>query len=436
MNVDLPVLLPFGFNEEYQSLFAEKYGVKKQHEPLHFHVMSLREISALQRLRARKLALPAASVTDSALNKHRRIRKPKKIKMSRNSDREKRSHSVAIPKPPVSPSRAPKNPLRSMRDTKRNLETDTDRRLGASCEIPIILDDNSAQSGTPGKLNPRMRDARASPKLILRDISPTHDLRDTTFTKLPGDRYGTTNSGEKDMRLVDIDDFEMRKKVAQLMAVAPALPVRDLYYLIIDSEGRLSKAKKKAIRMSEAPDTLRTSTQLSLQPQTLVNKSDIEGAIVNNSNSDTQKTMIKIDLSDPIFKWDEDEPVPEPPPTAKPGRSKSATKNKQTQSAHSHHSAKESKRKTPATQTPSSQSKKCPKVSHSKPTSIRETSSDRDFIVADGVVHYVSDFDDSDDFFLSRNVIIPSRTRRQRRKFSMIREAMKLYIRWQLDSMD
>lgn len=132
--------------------------------------------------------------------------------------------------------------------------------------------------------------------------------------------------------------------------------------------------------------------------------------------------MVKIDPSDPIFKWDEDEPAPEPAPMAKPRRSKSTAKNKQTQSAHSHHSAKESKRKIPAAPTPipSYQSEKRTKVSHSKRTSLRETSSDREFIVADGVMHYVSDFDDSDDFILSRNVIIPSRTRRQRRKFSMI----------------
>lgn len=84
------------------------------------------------------------------------------------------------------------------------------------------------------------------------------------FIESPGDRSGATNSEEKDMKLVDIEDFEMRKKVTQLMAVAPALPVRDLYHLIIDSEGRLSKAKKKAIRMSEAPGTLCRPTQLSL----------------------------------------------------------------------------------------------------------------------------------------------------------------------------
>ncbi|EUC35048.1 hypothetical protein COCCADRAFT_3678 [Bipolaris zeicola 26-R-13] len=471
MDVCLPVLLPFGLNEKYQTLFAEKYGVRKQHEPLHFHVLSLREISALQRLRARKLHFKAPSIADSAPNKHDRILKPKKIKKDRKSREEKRNHSVTIPKPPVSFSLAPKNPLRSMRNTNRNLKTGADQRLGASREIPIILDGDSAKSVTPGKLNPRIRDASASPELILRDMSPTHDLhspvrptnmRDARksgfflriksntasprqyhllqsqkkpqtshpktpmmvgipFIESPGDRSGATNSEEKDMKLVDIEDSEMRKKVTQLMAVAPALPVRDLYHLIIDSEGRLSKAKKKAIRMSEAPDTLCRPTQLSLRPRTPINNLDTEGVVVNINNSNTQ-TMVKIDPSDPIFKWDEDEPAPEPAPMAKPRRSKSTAKNKQTQSAHSHHSAKESKRKIPAapTPTPSYQSEKRTKVSHSKRTSLRETSSDREFIVADGVMHYVSDFDDSDNFILSRNVIIPSRTRRQRRKFSMI----------------
>ncbi|KAJ6199198.1 hypothetical protein J3E72DRAFT_430371 [Bipolaris maydis] len=232
--------------------------------------------------------------------------------MGRKSGGEKRNHSATIPRPPVSLSTVPKNSLRLTRDTNRNLEADADRRLGASREIPIILDGDSAKSVTSGKSNPRMHGARGSPELILRDISPM--MADIPFIKSPGDRYGATSSEEKDMTLVDIDDFEMRKKVAQLMAVAPALPVRDLYHLIIDSEGRLSKARKKAIRMSEAPAILRTTTQLSLQPRTLTNNSDTEGFIVNISDSDTPKATVKIEPSDPVFKWDEDEPAPEPPP--------------------------------------------------------------------------------------------------------------------------
>lgn len=47
MDVRLPVLLPFGLNREFQSLFAENVGVKKQDRPLHFRVLSLREILAL-----------------------------------------------------------------------------------------------------------------------------------------------------------------------------------------------------------------------------------------------------------------------------------------------------------------------------------------------------------------------------------------------------
>lgn len=325
--------------------------------------------------------------------------------------------------------------------------------MGASREIPTIIDGDSAKPVISGKSNPthdfhspvqptNMRDERNS-RLFSRTIESNrpglwqyHSLQsqqeprtsppktsmvaDISYTKSPINRYGTTNSEEKDMTLVDIDDFEMRKKIAQLMAVAPALPVKDLYHLIIDSEGRLSKAKKKAIRMSKAPDTLRTPTQLSLQPRALINNSDTEGVIVNIRDSDKQKTMVKIDPSDPFFKWDDDEPAPEQPPTVKPCQSKSTAKKKQPQSARSHHSANEPKPKPPATLTPSYQSKKRTKAPHSKRTNIRETSSDREFIVANDGMQYVSDFDDSDDFILSRNVIIPSRTRRRRRKFSMI----------------
>jgi hypothetical protein len=42
---------------------------------------------------------------------------------------------------------------------------------------------------------------------------------------------------DEDMTLGQIENFTMRSEVAKLMAVAPGLPVRDLYHLIIDSKG-------------------------------------------------------------------------------------------------------------------------------------------------------------------------------------------------------
>jgi len=96
------------------------------------------------------------------------------------------------------------------------------------------------------------------------------------------------------MTLMDIEDFDLRSKVAHLMAVAPALPTRDLYHLVVDSQGRMSKAIKRASRMSEAPH-------------------QVSKATISN-HSDTKETMVKIDPNDATFEWDNDEPT-EPIPT-------------------------------------------------------------------------------------------------------------------------
>ena len=85
---------------------------------------------------------------------------------------------------------------------------------------------------------------------------PTHKRSDTSTPWGAQSRAKSLTKckhGDKNMSLLDIDDFIMRSKVAQLMVVAPALAVIDLYHLIIDSEGDLPRARKQAIRMSEAP---------------------------------------------------------------------------------------------------------------------------------------------------------------------------------------
>ncbi|RYO69594.1 hypothetical protein AA0113_g3980 [Alternaria arborescens] len=121
---------------------------------------------------------------------------------------------------------------------------------------------------------------------------PTHKRSDTSTlwgTQSKAKPLTECKHGDKNMSLLDIDDFSMRSKVAQLMAVAPALAVIDLYHLIIDSEGDLPRARKQAIRMSEAP-TIRYRPGL-----------DKEG----------DEIMVKIDPNDPAFEWDDDEPYPE-----------------------------------------------------------------------------------------------------------------------------
>lgn len=75
----------------------------------------------------------------------------------------------------------------------------------------------------------------------------------------------------KGMTLVDIDDFEVRSKVAELMAAAPALPFRDLHHLVIDIEDCMSNVKERAICMSEASCPSRALNQQAFsRSQTIV----------------------------------------------------------------------------------------------------------------------------------------------------------------------
>ncbi|KAI4649312.1 hypothetical protein J4E93_003628 [Alternaria ventricosa] len=171
--------------------------------------------------------------------------------------------------------------------------------------------------------------------------------------------------GTINMSLMDIDDFGLRSKVAQLMAVAPALPIVDLYHLIMDSEGDLPLAKKQAIRMSEAP-------LAQYQP---------------GLDADGGEVMVKIDPNDPAFEWDDDEPQPESAAT-NASRPQSKPKIKATKSKSLHHHAKPSKSAKSGAKNCSNTSAKRTKFSSMNPTHARETSSDREFIVPDNTVHY------------------------------------------------
>jgi hypothetical protein len=184
-----------------------------------------------------------------------------------------------------------------------------------------------------------------------------------------------------DMSLLDIDDFSLRSQVAQLMAVAPALAVIDLYHLIIDSEGDIPRAKKHAIRMSEAPGA---------QYRPVV-------------DSDGDEIMVKIDPNDPAFEWDDDEPQPESEARSiarlsktKP-KARSKTGSSAAKSKSLHHSTKSAKSAKSDTKHRPNICAKRTKSVPLNPAHARETSSDRDFVVPDNVIHYDVDLEISED---------------------------------------
>jgi hypothetical protein len=112
---------------------------------------------------------------------------------------------------------------------------------------------------------------------------------------------------QNDMALGTISDFEMRKKVADLMAVAPALPVRGLYRLLVHLEGDLSAARKEAMRASRAP-----SIHPSIKPET-PSEVGYAGSFSKLAHVvDDDELMVKIDPNDSFLEWESTQQIPEP----------------------------------------------------------------------------------------------------------------------------
>ena len=197
-----------------------------------------------------------------------------------------------------------------------------------------------------------------------------------------------------------MEGFELRSKVAQLMAVAPALPIRDLYHLIIDSKGQFSKAKKRAIRMIEAPERHHP-----LWPPHPNSRQ-------HTFSSNTDDLMVKIDPNDPAFEWDEDEPAPEPISAGRSHASRSAPNSKRSKNIDARNTTTPKNRSKQTAKTCSNTGVKRTNSGPANPTHARATSSDRDFVVTDNVVHYLLD---SDDTVTSGDVSdVPRRSRKVR----------------------
>jgi len=104
-------------------------------------------------------------------------------------------------------------------------------------------------------------------------------------------------------------------------------------------------------------------------------------------DADGEEVMVKIDPNDPAFEWDDDEPQPESAATIA-SRPHSKPKSKATKSKSLHHHAKPSKSANSSAKHCSNTSAKRTKSSSMNPTHARETSSDREFVVPDSIVHY------------------------------------------------
>jgi hypothetical protein len=85
------------------------------------------------------------------------------------------------------------------------------------------------------------------------------------------------------MTLANIDDFNLRLKVAKLMAISPALPVKDIYDLVIEMKGHYHQAKDHLSRISQTPGP-------STRPQTLIEPICL---------SEDEEVLVEVDFDNP-----------------------------------------------------------------------------------------------------------------------------------------
>lgn len=103
---------------------------------------------------------------------------------------------------------------------------------------------------------------------------------------------------DPDMTLKDISDFVTREKVADLMAVAPALPVRDLFNFLCDVGGDLEAARRQAIRASRAP-----SVHPAIKRKWTPWVAPTDEAFQLQPGEADDEVMIKIDPNEAFLEW-------------------------------------------------------------------------------------------------------------------------------------
>ncbi|KAH7072150.1 hypothetical protein BKA63DRAFT_63624 [Paraphoma chrysanthemicola] len=142
-----------------------------------------------------------------------------------------------------------------------------------------------------------------------RPIAKARTTGEHSVSARPTPECHTVDRPTKNMTLADIDEFDVRKKVADLMAVAPALPVQDLYDLLMDMEGDIVAARRHAWRASEAPQG---RGWIKAEVESVSAPAQREDASSSLSVADDDELMIKIDPNEAFLEWDSDTPASQP----------------------------------------------------------------------------------------------------------------------------
>lgn len=111
-------------------------------------------------------------------------------------------------------------------------------------------------------------------------------------------REERTRNVTQDITLNDISDFNTRNKVADLMAVAPVLPVRDLHNFLNEVDGDLEAARQHAISASRAP-----SVHHAIKREWTPWVPPTDETFWLQAGDDDDEVMIKIDPNEPFLEW-------------------------------------------------------------------------------------------------------------------------------------
>lgn len=192
--------------------------------------------------------------------------------------------------------------------------------------------------------------------------------------------------------LSDVLDAGMRRKVAELMRVAPALPIQDLLDLLVEAGGALPVARQRAVLASQPPALPCVKSELG-ETADPSRKTRLIGY-----DYDVDEVMIKIDPNADFLEYvrgksilsaftafidqtDVHQDTDSPPPEDAPSKYEASKRSGKTKS-----SAMIRKQSL----------KLRPGVAVKKPArKTRENSIERDFIDADNVVHLDTDFGSS-----------------------------------------
>lgn len=196
----------------------------------------------------------------------------------------------------------------------------------------------------------------------------------------------------QDLALGHIPDSDFRNKVARLMAVAPGLPVRDLYHLLIEKKGHFEETLKHVVARASYTPTSPTPSALPHVSQT--QQASTAKILLDESSaqeSDEEEIMVKLDLDDPAFIYDNDAPETPPPQIRRRPQTKQRSKGKSHKNRANQSKILKANASFPIKAYTHPYKRKgtayisIKKNSHNTDTRLRETSSDREFIIADDV---------------------------------------------------